>query len=266
MSSTNPVSAFYDNSVELEWSRLENHRIEFELNKRFIYKYISAGDSVLDIGGGPGRYALDMAGKGCSITLVDLSQGNIDFAKAKAAELGVEIDAKCGDARCIESMVHGPFDAVLLMGPLYHLPAENDRMEAVQAALRLLKPNGLFFAAFISSFAAMWDFLAHAPEVILDKNMRPCFDLVLDNKSFGGLSFTEAHFTRPSDVTKFMNQFQLKQLHLLGSEGILATRESELMNQPKEVLSAWIDFAEKLCEREDLISLAHHFLYVGRKL
>ena len=40
-------------------------------------KYIRPGDRILDIGGGPGRYAIRFAQRGCAVTLVDLSPGNI---------------------------------------------------------------------------------------------------------------------------------------------------------------------------------------------
>lgn len=42
--------------------------------------------------------------------------------------------------------------------------------------------------------------------------------------------------------------------------------EPELMRQPPEVFEAWLDLAEKICEREDLLSFAEHFLYIGKKI
>lgn len=38
-----------------------------------------------------------------------------------------------------------------------------------------------------------------------------------------------------------------------------------LLQQPEPVICAWIDFAERLCEREDLLNFSEHFLYIGRK-
>jgi hypothetical protein len=87
------------------------------------------------------------------------------------------------------------------------------------------------------------------------------------NKSFSGSAFTEQnHFIRPQDVEPFMSQFPLVKLHIIGSQSILATREKELMEQPQEVFNAWIDFAEKVCERKDFLCLAHHILHIGKKI
>ena len=63
METLDAVRACYDQSVETEWNRLTRHYVEFEINKRFIDRYVQAGQNVLDIGGGPGRYALHLAEK-----------------------------------------------------------------------------------------------------------------------------------------------------------------------------------------------------------
>lgn len=198
--------------------------------------------------------------------MLDLSPGNVDFAKAKAAELNLSIDAICGDARYADKLVNGSFDAVLLMGPLYHLPEEKDRNMAVSAALNLLKPGGTLYVSFISSYAAVWDFLGRHTHTINESSEQKYYSLMVNDTEFSGISFTQTHFIRPADVKPFMAKFPVEQLHLLGSESILGLREAELAVQPPEVIKGWIDFAEKVCEREDLISMAEHFLYVCKKL
>ena len=259
------VRKCYDSDVAAEWNRLERHVVEFEINRRYIEKYARKGGRVLDIGGGPGRYALHLAQMGCDVTLLDLSQGNVAFAKEKAAQIGLALNAVCGDARYADTQVAGVFDIVLLMGPLYHLPEEADRVMAVQAAINVLKPGGVLFAAFISSYAAVWDYLARYPGMILNESEGHFFDLMEKDQSFSGLSFTETHFIRPADVRPFMAKFPLEQLHFLGSESILALGEQALKDQPHQVLAAWIDYACKVCEREEFLPMAEHFLYIGRK-
>lgn len=54
----NIVKNYYDSDVLMEWNRLEEHPYEFELTVRMMNRYIKPGDSILDIGGGPGRYSL----------------------------------------------------------------------------------------------------------------------------------------------------------------------------------------------------------------
>ena len=259
------VKDTYNRDVEMEWERLLHHPVEYAITCKYIDRYIKPGDKVLDIGGGPGRYSLYLAGKGCNVTLIDLSDKNVAFAKERAAEQGVIIEAICGDACTADGLVSEQYDHVLLMGPLYHLPEETDRIRAVNAAIRLLKSGGTIFCAFISSYAAVWDYLARAPETILDPAEDVYFTRVSNDEDFSGLSFTHTHFIRPKGVDAFMENFMIEKLHLVGCESILALREHELMQESPDILRKWVNYASELCERKEFLSLSHHFLHIGRK-
>jgi S-adenosylmethionine-dependent methyltransferase len=63
-----------------------------------------------------------------------------------------------------------------------------------------------------------------------------------------------------------MSIFDLEKLHLFGSESFLSMREAELKKEPADVVNAWLDVAEKISERKDMLSFTHHIMYVGRKL
>jgi S-adenosylmethionine-dependent methyltransferase len=57
---------FYDETVNYEWRRLDRYLVEFDLSKRYIQRYIKPNDRVLDLGSGPGRYALYLSQLGFS--------------------------------------------------------------------------------------------------------------------------------------------------------------------------------------------------------
>ena len=266
MDAVEVVRKFYDESFELEWERMERHPIEFELTKRFLGRYIRPGDRILDLGGGPGRYALHFAKLGCDVTLADLSQGNVDFAVAKAKELDLPLRALQADARDPAALRDELFDHVLMMGPLYHLMEEPDRIKAVDACLTLLKPGGTLSCTFISSYAGILYYMKEAPEEIITPLGQDELSHFLADKPFSGAAFTQAYFIRRADVLPFMARFPLEKLHFLGCEGLLSPNELTLCAQPKEVFDAWIDIAEKVNEREDLLSFSEHFLYIGKKI
>jgi len=62
-----------------------------------------------------------------------------------------------------------------------------------------------------------------------------------------------------------MSQFPLEKLHLFGQESILAPNEYSFMEQSQEVKTAWLDFTEKMWEKEEYLSWSEHLMYVGRK-
>lgn len=260
------IKHFYDNNVEYEWTRFDRRPIEFLVTKHVIDQYIQAGESVLDLGGGPGRYSLHYAQKGCKVTLMDLSDGNVDFAMAKASEQGLELEGLTGNALDANNhLKNRQFDHVLLMGPLYHLLEEVDRVKAVQTALKLLKPGGRLYVSFLLMFSGMIYYMTQIPEGILDQSDKPFFDAVIHDESYGGAAFTQAYFTRQGDILPFMAKFNLEDQHIFGQESILAQFQPTWMQQLDEIKQGWLKMAYHLCERPEFLSYSEHVMVHGRK-
>lgn len=82
---TSNVATHYANNPHYEWVRLERHRTEFAVTQRIMAEYLPAAPAnIIDIGGGPGRYALWLASRGHRVTLLDLAAGNLRFAERQA--------------------------------------------------------------------------------------------------------------------------------------------------------------------------------------
>ena len=165
------VAAQYDSSPEREWERAERHRTEFAVSLRAMEEYLPPPPArLLDCGGGPGRYAIELIRKGYQVTHFDLSAENLRLARQRAAEAGVTlVDFIQGDATDLSKFDGGSFDAVLLLGPLYHLLEREQRARALSEAARVLKPGGTLLAAFISRYAGHRYAAAHQPDYILER-------------------------------------------------------------------------------------------------
>lgn len=222
-------------------------------------------DKVLDIGGGPGKYALYLSALGCDVTLADLSQKNIDFGLNMAKELGIPLSGIQADSRDLSTIKDGQYDHVLCMGPMYHLKDENNRVKTIEECLKKLKSGGTIFVAFVSSYSFIWDNLIQNPDLILSDERKTQLNAMLKDSDFTGQGLTDNYFIRPKDVLPFFQQFQLEKLHLYNCESFLYLREPELLSRSPEVVSAWLDLAEQVCEREDMLSLAEHIMYIGEK-
>jgi 2-polyprenyl-3-methyl-5-hydroxy-6-metoxy-1,4-benzoquinol methylase len=262
------VKAHYDAAPQKEWDRLAGGKFELKLALHFMEKYIKPGESVLDIGGGPGRYSLWLAERGAQVTLFDLSPGNTRFALERAAEQGIALAAVTGDARETDKLVSGQFEHVLLMGPMYHLLDEKDRVRAVEASLNLLKPGGMLYASFISMVAGIIYGMKFAPEIVasVDPFEDEYIRKFIERKSYGGEAFTKAFFIEQGEIMPFMARFPLEKICLFGQESISSPCEDKIMSQPKEIVDLWLDLFEKVCEREDLLGWSEHLMYIGRKI
>lgn len=262
------VQAFYNANAELEWRRLDEHPFEFLLTTHMMERYIRPGERVLDIGGGPGRYAIHFAQRGCDVTLVDLAEENTRLAREKAAEVGVKIETRTADCLDLASLRLGRFDHVFLMGPLYHLLDPADRSRAVALALDCLKPGGKFYASFIQVFAGLLFDLKNGGNIVLDSispDSCALIDAVVTGDDYRGRAFTRACFTHSRNILPFMAQFPLKKLHFFGQEGILSPNEPEILLRDDEEIACWLEIAKKYLEVPELLALSEHAMYIGEK-
>jgi ubiquinone/menaquinone biosynthesis C-methylase UbiE len=154
------ILTHYDEAAE-ERVRLDQHggQLEYYRTKEIIARHLPRKPVViLDIGGGPGRYACWLAKLGHRVHLVDPVPLHVEQAKAAAkARRGKALtSATVGDARNLK-FADRSAESVLLLGPLYHLVKRSDRVKALSEAYRTLKPRGFLFAAVISRFASSFD-------------------------------------------------------------------------------------------------------------
>jgi SAM-dependent methyltransferase len=146
------IRGYYETGEEL--GRLERgySRLEFVRTKELLLRYLPPPPArVLDVGGGPGVYAAWLADAGYEVKLVDLTPLHVKEARDRAAGRFV---AEVGDARALADPEES-YDAVLLLGPLYHLVERVDRVQALTEARRVLRPDGLLAAAAISRFGSL---------------------------------------------------------------------------------------------------------------
>ncbi len=96
------IERAYDRQPEREWERMDRHRTEFGVTLRALAEHLPPPPGrVLDCGGGPGRYAIELARRGYEVMLYDLSAACLRLAREKAAEAGVTLAG-------LERHGHGP--------------------------------------------------------------------------------------------------------------------------------------------------------------
>jgi S-adenosylmethionine-dependent methyltransferase len=256
------VESYYEEYDE--WSRLERHRMEFEVTRRYLEKYIPQNSRVLDIGGGPGRYSIYLASQGHKVTLLDLTKKHIDIAKEKAVEKGVDLEGFIhGSALDLPDYNLGKFDVILVMGPLYHLTNPSEREKVMRDTLALLKPGGIIIASFISAYAPIVDVLKNNPEELMDaEDVLKYLENGINTAEEG---FTTAYFINPQEAQDFMEEFNLHQLAFAAVEGLSALVEAKINVLPQRQFEQCVELIYKLSQDSNIIGSCEHFLYIGRK-
>jgi ubiquinone/menaquinone biosynthesis C-methylase UbiE len=216
------IDAFY--STYSEASRLDQayFRLERERTREVLERHLPAPPAnVLDVGGGPGDYSLWLARKGYSVHLVDPVALHVTQAWERSEAQPERLaSVRVGDARELEQQSKSA-DAVLLLGPLYHLTTREDRLRALREARRVLKKGGVLFAAAISRFASLLDGLRgpalHDPE--FERIVRADLHDGQHRNDTGKIDyFTTAYFHRPDELRAELAEAGF-QAELIGLEG-----------------------------------------------
>ena len=157
------VLAFYALGLEPGRLELDYFPLERARTQELIERHLPpAPRVVIDVGGAAGVYALWLAERGHELHLVDPVPLHVEQARAAAERTKAHLaSAGTADARALP-FADRSADAVLLLGPLYHLPEPKERAQALAEAFRVLRPGGLLFAAAISRFASLLDGLRGA--------------------------------------------------------------------------------------------------------
>ena len=259
------VERFYDANSAAEWERLERHRTEFAVTMRVLRESLPPPPArVLDIGGGPGRYAIELARDGYDVSLVDLSAANLELAQSKAAAARVSISEYVHANALTLPAELADYDAALLLGPLYHLLTRGERVRALREADRVLRPGGVLFASFVTRFAPFRDAGAKYPEWVVehrDDAERVLATGVQDRPT----EFTYAYFAHPSEMRPLLEEAGFELLKTIGCEGVVAGHEHKVNELSGEAWDVWVDLNYRLGSDEALLGAADHVVCVARK-
>jgi SAM-dependent methyltransferase len=262
----NEVVAHYQKFSEAGRLQTDHGPLELVRTQELIARHLGPPPGVvLDVGGGVGVYAEWLGSLGYEAHLVDLTPEHIEQARESGSRIAT---ATVGDARCIERE-DTSVDAVLLLGPLYHLTERAERLAALREARRIVRAGGLLFAAVICRFAPLLDSLAHG---FVDD---PPFAAILDRDLTEGQHrnptgdpnyFTTAFFHRPEEVRAEIAEAGLALVDLAAIEGPgwLAKDFAERWNDPPR-RKQLLELVRRVEHEETLFGVSMHLLAVARK-
>lgn len=261
------MRAYYEQGKERDRLAGPKGALEFERTKEILRRRMPpAPAAVADIGGGPGHYALWLAELGYTVQHRDLMDLHVDQLQAFG---NPSIQTAAGDARHLD-LPDSSVDAVLLLGPLYHLPEREDRIQTLQEAGRIVRAGGPIFIAVISRWAPRLDgvlqerlyeqnpdFLSLLPGVERTGSLPP----VVPN---GFVGYTH----RPGELAGEVSEAGLRLDDLVGVEG-LPLAGTDLQSRVGDP-TAWnvvLDAARAIERVPELLGLSPHLIAtaVGRQ-
>ncbi len=234
--------------------------VEFLTTVRYAEKYLKSGMRILEIGAGTGRYSHYFARKGFEVDAVELTPCNIEqFRRNTLLEERVRIHE--GNAVDLSMFGDGLFDMTLMLGPMYHLFREEDKLNALREAIRVTKRGGMVLAAYCCADAAIVQagfVRGRAGQLIADGMLNPdSFRTHSDPKDI-----FELH--RKEDIDMLMTNFDVERLHFVGTDMFAHYIRGALGDMDDGTFELYMKYHFTICEKKDMVGLTNHCLDIFR--
>lgn len=266
MDDISDIAAMYDSDAEKEHTRLERHQLEADMTWRYFDQYLPPHASILEIGAATGRYTLELARRGHALTALDLSAVELEKCRQRLAEAGLEnrVRLAVADARDLNHITPRNFDAVLLMGPLYHLVMEDDRKTALRQAYDHLREGGLIFSACISRLGIMGDLIKNVPGWIEDPEADAFLQIGMRPEELPRGGF-RGYFARPEEVAPLHEAAGFTTLALAGVEPGISSDDESYNQLEGSLRKKWLDLLFAISAEPSTLGASRHLLYIGKK-
>ncbi len=228
--------------------------VEFETTMHHLHRFLRPGFRLLDIGAGTGRYTSALMAEGYDVKAVELVRRNIDvFLKREPTA-----DVVQGDARNMPFIPTASADITLLLGPLYHLIGDDEKLKALAEAKRVTKPGGLIFVAYLMNEYSILSY---------------CFD----EDRIGGLMERGAidedyhikadkdelyDYVRLDDINRLDREAGLQRVTIFSPDGPSDYMRTRLNQMSDDTFARFIDYQKRVSERADLMGAGSHVVDV----
>lgn len=255
------LTQYYANYDE-EGRLLSKHgSVEYLTTMRYIEKYLRPGMRVMEIGAATGRYSHALAQQGYQVDAVELLEHNIEIFKQNTEE-GEPVTITQGNATDLSAFSDETYDITLLLGPMYHLFAAEDKRKALSEAVRLTKRGGIVFVAYCGNDSTILQF-CFMRGMLKDERYRKLIDPVTFKAGSDPAELFELH--RKEEIDALRGEFPVTQLHFVAADGFANYMRQTLAEMDEDLYEQYINYHFATCERQDMIGYSNHMLDIFRK-
>lgn len=241
--------------------------VEFETTMWHLHKHLDAYMQahglqpqdlrILDIGAGTGRYTSQLMAEGYNVKAVELVQHNIDvFLKREPTA-----DVTKGNALHMPFLADQYADVTLLLGPLYHLIGDEDKVQALREAKRVTKAGGMIFVAYLMNEYSMLSYCFDEDRI--GELMRSG---VVDEHYHVQSPEGELYdYVRLDDINRFNEKAGLQRSTIFSPDGAADYMRTRINNMSEETFQHFLRYQKEISERPELIGAGSHVVdVVGR--
>ena len=230
--------------------------VEFETTMHHLRRFLKPGMQLLDIGAGTGRYTSALMAEGYDVKAVELVKRNIQVFLDREPTA----DVVQGDARNMPFIPTASAEVTLLLGPLYHLIGDEEKLKALTEAKRVTKPDGLIFVAYLMNEYSILSYCFDEDRIggLLEKG-------VVDREFHIKAEADELYdYVRIDDINRLDAAAGLERVTIFSPDGAADYMRTRLNRMSDETFSLFIEYQKIVSERSDLIGAGSHVVDVVR--
>ncbi|MBQ0023961.1 MAG: class I SAM-dependent methyltransferase [Prevotellaceae bacterium] len=230
--------------------------VEFETTMHHLHRFLQPGQTILDIGAGTGRYTSALMAEGYTVKAVELVRHNIDvFLKREPSA-----DVVQGDARSMPFLPTASADVTLLLGPLYHLFGDEEKLKALNEAKRVTKPGGVIFVAYLMNEYSILSY-CFDEDRITDLMERGVVDSDFHIRAKADELYD---YIRLEDIDRLNAAAGLERVTIFSPDGAADYMRTRLNRMSDATFARFLAYQKCISERSDLIGAGSHTVDVVR--
>lgn len=253
----------FNEGLRLQHSRVR--RLEFETTVHVVTKRLPARATILELGAGTGAYSLHFARTGHVVTATDLIDHYVDAIRAQAHQEGLSsLQAQQADATNLTAFSDGAFQAVLCLGPYYHLRTRALRRKCLLECRRVAGAQGIIAIAYINLVSAVSFLLQTGQTLTQDQydSLRRHDDSRAD---YPDEFFNITHFTTQEAVEEELRSCGLEIIDHAGTDGAFGFFRNALEGISDQAFENYRAFHFQHCCQSDLRGASAHRLIIAKK-
>lgn len=263
----NEIINYYENYREEDRITTNNaRRIEFLTTVQRLDSILKGSMNILDCAAGTGAYAFYLADKGHNLTATDITPRHINIINEHLKNKSYSMEAKVLNATDMSCFEDESFDAVLNMGPFYHLTDETARNKCLSESLRVLKKGGYLITAYIPRLYIN-QMIVMADENYIDERflcqIRDTGILTHDDpKCF----WTDTYYSSYDEMQKLYSDNGLEITDHFAQDGMSPMFHDNVDKWSSEQFETWFKYHLSVCSEKSIIDMSNHVVIIGRKV
>ena len=255
-----------------EWKRFEGsayNRFTRDLHIREVRNRVRKGMEVLDLGCGPGRFAIEALKLGAKVTLADISPKQLSIAKRKIKQAKLEkgvrdyIQLDCTNMPEIESQ---QFDLVLNIGAVLSFVADKHK-DAVREIHRVLKPGGEVLTEGVSRYGVFREALVEGGiDMWKNPDENHFWEVIETGRQPWGKSWAVYFFTADELRDIFEKSgFEVLDLFSIPCVSYMHKDGVEQVTKSKKARENLFEVEERLRSKPGMLDAGQYLMLHGRK-